>query len=123
MWLNDVCIEKNTDESLNIPLVGESYCNDGSCALTRRGERHLAHIGAPTDIEEVIKGETKENPIVGGLFCNDGNCPRTRRGERHWVHDTVSAADEDAQDYCDVKYIGGHKASPSSTTTKMYFLR
>ena len=63
-----------------------------SCALTRRGERHLAHIGAPTDIEEVIKGETKENPIVGGLFCNDGNCPRTRRGERHWVHDTVSAA-------------------------------
>ena len=25
------------------------------------------------------------------------------------------------QDYCDVNYIGGHKAYPGSTNTKMYF--
>ena len=29
--------------------------------------------------------------------------------------------DGDMQDYCDVNYIGGHKAYPSSTNTKMYF--
>jgi hypothetical protein len=67
--------------------------------------------------------EPTETPMVSGLFCNDGNCPRTRRGERHRIHNAVSAADVDAQDHCDMKYIGGHKAYPSSTNTKMYFYK
>lgn len=88
--------------------VGESYCNDGSCAMTRRGERHLAHTGASPNTEEVFRDRTMESSVVIGLYCNDGNCARTRRGEIHGVH-------------CDMNYIGGHKAYPSSTNTKMYF--
>ncbi len=36
----------------------------------------------------------------------------TRRGKRHPAHHP---------DYCDMQYIGGHKAYPTSTHTKMYF--
>jgi hypothetical protein len=95
--------------------MGESYCNDGSCGLTRRGQIHPAHVGAPPSIEKLDRNEIVENPVVGGLYCNDGNCPLTRRGEkRHRVHIGVLAADADTQDYCDIKYIGGHKAHPSA---------
>jgi hypothetical protein len=102
--------------------MGESYCNDGSCGLTRRGQIHPAHVGAPPSIEKLDRNEIVENPVVGGLYYNDGNCPLTRRGEKsHRVHIGVLAADADTQDYCDIKYIGGHKAHPSATNTKMYF--
>ena len=89
--------------------------------MNRRGQRHPAHIEAPSSLEEPDRNEMIGNPVLGGLYCNDGNCPLTRRGERHRVHDGVSAADGELQDYCDMEYIGGHKAYPSSTNTKMYF--
>ncbi len=38
----------------------------------------------------------------------------TRRGERHPAHFSGD------RDYCDIQYIGGHKAYPSSTDTKTY---
>jgi hypothetical protein len=52
---------------------------------------------------------------VGESYCNDGSCAMTRRGERHQAHFLGY------RDYCDIQYIGGHKAYPSSTNTKMYF--
>ncbi len=35
-----------------MPVVGPSYCNDGSCGMTRRGKTHPAHIGASVNTEE-----------------------------------------------------------------------
>jgi hypothetical protein len=60
--------------------MGESYCNDGSCAMTRRGERHPAHNGVPLEM-----------------------------------------APQGYLEYCDVKYVGGHKAYPRPTDTRMSF--
>lgn len=94
--------------------MGESYCNDGSCALTRRGEKHPAHVGASVNTEELSTDESLDNSVMGTSYCNDGNCELTRRGERHPAH--LSGY----RDYCEIQYIGGHKAYPSSTNTKMY---
>lgn len=74
-------IEKNTDESLGNIIVDESYCNDGNCAITRRGERHPAHTGTSVKTQELTTDNSLGNPVLGTAYCNDGNCEMTRRGK------------------------------------------
>jgi hypothetical protein len=60
---------------------------------------------------------------MGESYCNDGRCERTRRGERHPAHNGVPSkmASQGHLEYCDVKYVGGHKAYPRPTDTRMSF--
>jgi hypothetical protein len=103
--------------------VTESYCNDGSCAMTRRGERHPAHNGVPLETEDPHMNNQIENPVTVESYCNDGSCAMTRRGERHPAHNGVplEMAPQGYLEYCDVKYMGGHKAYPRPTDTQMSF--
>jgi hypothetical protein len=95
--------------------MDESYCNDGRCERTRRGEKHPAHNGVPSKTEDPPMYNQIENPVNVESYCNDGRCAKTRRGEKHPAHFS------EYQDYCDVKYLGGHKAYPRPTDTRMSF--
>jgi hypothetical protein len=103
--------------------MGESYCNDGRCKWTRRGEKHPAHNGVPFKTEDPDMYNQIENPVNVESNCNDSRCKWTRRGEKHPAHNGVPSkmAPQGYLEYCDVKYLGGHKAYPRPTDTRMSF--
>ncbi|HZL24668.1 MAG TPA: hypothetical protein VFC05_15195, partial [Nitrososphaeraceae archaeon] len=103
--------------------MGESYCNDGRCEWTRRGEKHPAHNGVPFKTEDPHMYNQIENPVNVESSSNDVRCERTRRGEKHPAHNGVPSkmAPQGYLECCDVKYLGGHKAYPRPTDTRMSF--
>jgi hypothetical protein len=48
-------------------------------------------------------------------YCNDPRCQTNRNGERHRHHSPENP------DFYYIKYLGGHKAFPTPTDTKMHF--
>jgi hypothetical protein len=102
-----------TGEKLASHYVGENYCNDPRCQRNRDGEKHEAHI------ERIISKETTvekfSDTTEGDTYCNDPRCQTNRDGEIHRPHSS------DNPDSYYIKYMGGHKAYPSPTATRMHF--
>jgi hypothetical protein len=100
------------EEQANI-YHGENYCNDPRCQRNRNGQKHEAHI------ESIISSATfidkRFDTIDEYTYCNDPRCPTNRDGERHRQHSP------DNPYFYFVRYLGGHKAFPTPTDTKMHF--
>ena len=93
--------------------LGENYCNDPRCPRNRNGQKHETHT------ESIISNEMTVNERFDTTdeytYCNDPRCQTNKGGERHRQHSP------DNPYFCHVKYLGGHKAFPTHTNTKMYF--
>jgi hypothetical protein len=100
------------EEQANI-YHGENYCNDPRCQRNRNGQKHEAHT------ESIISSATfidkRFDTIDEYTYCNDPRCPTNRDGERHRQHSP------DNPYFYFVRYLGGHKAFPTPTDTKMHF--
>lgn len=92
--------------------LGENYCNDPRCQRNRNGQKHKAHT------ESIISNVTvdkKFDTTDEYTYCNDPRCQTNRDGERHSQHSP------DNPYFYYIKYLGGHKAFPTPTDTKMHF--
>ena len=100
-------------EKLANIYFGENYCNDPKCQRNRNGDRHEAHN------ERIILKETTTERSFDNTevypYCNDPRCQTNRGGERHRPHTP------DNPYFYYIKYMGGHKAYPSPSGTRMYF--
>ena len=100
-------------EKLNNIYFGENYCNDPRCQRNRSGERHEAHndrIHLDETTVERLFDTTDTYP-----YCNDPRCKTNKSGERHRPHSSENPY------VCYIKYMGGHKAYPSPSDTRMNF--
>jgi hypothetical protein len=92
---------------------GENYCNDPRCPQNREGQKHEAHTESNISNEMTVYKRfdtTNEYP-----YCNDPRCQINRDGERHRQHS------HENPNFYHIKYLGGHKAFPTHTDTKMHF--
>ena len=92
---------------------GENYCNDPRCSRNREGQKHEAHTESYITNELII--DKRSDTTNEYTYCNDPRCQTNRNGERHRHH-----APENP-DFYYIKYLGGHKAFPTPTDTKMHF--
>ena len=93
--------------------LGENYCNDPRCPRNRDGQKHEAHIDS--NISNEMIADKRFDTINEYTYCNDPRCQTNRDGERHRQHSPENP------DLYYVKYLGGHKAFPRPTDTKMHF--
>ena len=93
--------------------MGDPYCNDPRCQRNRNGDRHEAH-NESIILKETTTERSFDNTEVYPYF-NDLRCHTDRGGERHRPHTP------DNPYFYYIKYMGGHKAYPSPSGTKMYF--
>ena len=93
--------------------LGENYCNDPRCPRNRDGQKHEAHIDSNISNETIV--DKKFDTINEYTYCNDPRCQTNRDGERHRQHSPENP------DFYFVKYLGGHKAFPTPTDTKLHF--
>jgi len=100
------------DEQASI-YHGENYCNDPRCPRNREGQKHEAH--AESDISNELITDNRFNTNNEYTYCNDPRCQINRDGERHRQHSIENP------NFYYVKYLGGHKAFPTHTETKMHF--
>jgi hypothetical protein len=92
---------------------GENYCNDPRCQRNRNGQKHEAHTESiSSNLTVVGKGFDTTDEYT---YCNDPRCETNRDGERHRQHSP------DNPYFYYIKYLGGHKAYPIPTDTKMHF--
>ena len=92
---------------------GENYCNDPRCARNRNGQKHEAHTESYRSSEMIVDKSFDTNNAY--TYCNDPRCLTNRDGVRHRQHSPENP------DYYYIKYLGGHKAFPTPTDTKMHF--
>jgi hypothetical protein len=92
---------------------GENYCNDPRCARNRNGQKHEAHTESYISSEMIVDKSSDTNNDY--TYCNDPRCLTNRDGVRHRQHSPENP------DYYYIKYLGGHKAFPTPTDTKMHF--
>lgn len=92
---------------------GENYCNDPRCARNRNGQKHEAHTESSISSEMIVDKRFDTNNEY--TYCNDPRCLTNREGVRHRQHSPENP------DYYYIKYLGGHKAFPTPTDTKMHF--
>ena len=92
---------------------GENYYNDPRCLRNRSGLKHEVHTDSIISNEKIVeKGFVTHNEYP---YCNDPRCQTNRDGERHRQHSPENP-------YCYyIKYLGGHKAFPTPTDTKLHF--
>ena len=76
-------------------------------------ERHEAH-NESIILKETI-AERSFDTIEEFPYCNDATCQTNRGGEKHRRHTP------DNPYFYNIKYMGGHKAYPSHSGTRMYF--
>jgi hypothetical protein len=92
---------------------GENYCNDPRCARNRNGQKHESHTESSISSEMIVDKRFDTNNEY--TYCNDPRCQTNRNGERHRHHSPENP------DFYYIKYLGGHKAFPTPTDTKMHF--
>ena len=92
---------------------GENYCNDPRCSRNREGQKHEAHTESTITNEMII--DKRFDTTNEYTYCNDPRCQTNRNGERHRHHSPENP------DFYYIKYLGGHKAFPTPTDTKMHF--
>ena len=92
---------------------GENYCNDPRCSRNREGQKHEAHSESYITNELII--DKRFDTTNEYTYCNDPRCQTNRNGERHRHHSPENP------DFYYIKYLGGHKAFPTPTDTKMHF--
>lgn len=92
---------------------GENYCNDPRCARNRNGQKHESHTESSISSEMIVDKRFDTNNEY--TYCNDPRCLTNREGVRHRQHSPENP------DYYYIKYLGGHKAFPTPTDTKMHF--
>jgi hypothetical protein len=93
--------------------LGENYCNDPRCPRNRDGQKHEAHTESNISNEMIV--DKRFDTTNGYTYCNDPRCQTNRSGERHRQHSPENP------DFYYIKYLGGHKAFPTPTDTKMHF--
>ena len=92
---------------------GENYCNDPRCSRNREGQKHEAHTESTITNEMII--DKRFDTTNEYTYCNNPRCQTNRNGERHKHHSPENP------DFYYIKYLGGHKAFPTPTDTKMHF--
>jgi hypothetical protein len=92
---------------------GENYCNDPRCLRNRHGQKHEAHTESIVSNEKIIN--ERFDTTNEYTYCNNPRCQTNRGGERHRQHSL------DDPLFYSVKYLGGHKAFPTPSNTKIYF--
>jgi hypothetical protein len=100
------------EEQANIYL-GENYCNDPRCQRNRNGQKHEAHT--ESIISNLTVVDKRFDTTDEYTYCNDSRCQINRDGERHRPHSP------DNPNFYYIRYLGGHKAFPTYTDTKMHF--
>lgn len=100
-------------EELASVYHGENYCNDPRCSRNREGQKHEAHTESTITNEMII--DKRFDTTNEYTYCNDPRCQTNRNGERHRHHSPENP------DFYYIKYLGGHKAFPTPTDTKMHF--
>ena len=93
--------------------MGDPYCNDPRCQRNRNGERQEAH-NESVILKETI-AERSFDTIEEFPYCNEARCQTNRGGEKHRRHTP------DNPYFYNSKYMGGHKAYPSHSGTRLYF--
>ncbi|HVE38089.1 MAG TPA: hypothetical protein VNA18_07850 [Nitrososphaeraceae archaeon] len=93
--------------------LGENYCNDPRCQRNRNGQKHEAHT--ESIISNVTVVDKRFDTTDEYTYCNDSRCQINRDGERHRPHSP------DNPNFYYIRYLGGHKAFPTYTDTKMHF--
>lgn len=93
--------------------LGENYCNDPRCQRNRNGQKHEAHTESIISNETVV--DKRFDTADEYTYCNDPRCQTNRDGERHRQHSP------DNPNFYSIRYLGGHKAFPTPTDTKMHF--
>lgn len=93
--------------------LGQNYCNDPRCQRNRNGQKHEAHT--ESIISNVTVVDKRFDTTDEYTYCNDPRCPTNRDGERHRQHSP------DNPHFYYIRYLGGHKAFPTPTDTKMHF--
>lgn len=100
-------------EEQTITYLGENYCNDPRCHRNRNGQKHEAHT--ESIISNVTVVDKRFDTTDEYTYCNDPRCQTNRDGERHRQHSP------DNPNFYHIRYLGGHKAFPTPTDTKMHF--
>jgi hypothetical protein len=93
--------------------LGQNYCNDPRCQRNRNGQKHEAHT--ESIISNVTVFDKRFDTTDEYTYCNDPRCQTNRDGERHRQHSP------DNPNFYYIGYLGGHKAFPTPTDTKMHF--
>jgi hypothetical protein len=93
--------------------LGQNYCNDPRCQRNRNGQKHEAHT--KSIISNVTVVDKRFDTTDEYTYCNDPRCQTNRDGERHRQHSP------DNPNFYYIGYLGGHKAFPTPTDTKMHF--
>lgn len=93
--------------------LGQNYCNDPRCQRNRNGQKHEAHT--ESIISNVTVVDKRFDTTDEYTYCNDQRCQTNREGERHRQHSP------DNPNFYYIRYLGGHKAFPTPTDTKMHF--
>ena len=93
--------------------LGQNYCNDPRCQRNRSGQKHEAHT--ESIISNVTVVDKRFDTTDEYTYCNDPRCKTNRHGERHRQHSP------DNPNFYYIRYLGGHKAFPTPTDTKMHF--
>lgn len=93
--------------------LGENYCNDPRCQRNRNGQKHEAHT--ESIISNVTVVDKRFDTTDEYTYCNDSRCQINRDGERHRPHSPENP------NFYYIRYLGGHKAFPTYTDTKMHF--
>lgn len=92
---------------------GENYCNDPRCPGNRNGQKHEVHT--ESIISNVMVVDKKFDTTDEYTYCNDSRCQTNRNGDRHRPHSP------DNPNFYYIRYLGGHKAYPTPTDTKIHF--
>ena len=93
--------------------LGENYCNDPRCQRNRNGQKHEAHHESIISNVKVV--DKRFDTTDEYTYCNDPRCQTNRDGERHRQHSPNNPH------FYYIRYLGGHKAFPTPTDTKMHF--
>ena len=93
--------------------LGQDYCNDPRCQRNRNGQKHEAHT--ESNISNVSVVDKRFDTPDEYTYCNDPRCHTNRDGERHRQHSPGNPL------FYYIRYLGGHKAFPTPTDTKMHF--
>lgn len=92
---------------------GENYCNDPRCPGNRNGQKHEVHT--ESIISNVMVVDKKFDTTDEYTYCKDSRCQTNRNGDRHRPHSP------DNPNFYYIRYLGGHKAFPTPTDTKINF--
>lgn len=92
---------------------GENYCNDPRCPGNRNGQKHEVHT--ESIISNVMVVDKRFDTTDEYTYCNDSRCQTNRNGDRHRPHSP------DNPNFYYIRYLGGHKAYPTPTDTKIHF--